>query len=343
MKMVKKREATKDILDLIEEKFPSLLIKKEADRIEAIPTGSLSLDVSLGVGGIPVRRFTEIYGAESSGKTTLALSIAKNALNQNRKVLYIDSEHGVDMGRAEVLVGDVVYDDSRFLLLQPETMEQAMEIAEKAIRTGDFGLVVVDSLASMLPNKVKDGELEDQHMALLARNLGQFAKRNLYSIRQNDVAFLGINQVRDKFGAFFQTYVSPGGHEWKHECSVIVMLSKGKEITISGEKVGILSKFVVKKNKLAPPFRSYEIPFLFESGVDEYRDIVNFAKDMGVLKKAGSYYVFEDEALAIGLVKTMEYLKNNKDVLDKIVKACYDITTVSKVYEEEGEYVEENG
>ncbi len=320
--------------DLIMEEFGDIFVTDDKE-IKVIPTGSMSLDVSLGVGGIPLRRFTEIYGADGSGKTTLALSICKSALNIGYKVLYIDAEIGVTFQRIKETIGDI--DLTNFKLVQPDTMEDSLNIAEMAINSKQFNLIILDSIGCLAPKKVKEDELEDANVAQLSRIMTKFVQRNVYAIKDSDMAFIGINQVRDKIGAYISTFETPGGHMWKHTLSLRIQLSKAIDIEQDKEKIGIMSKFVVKKNKLAPPFRTYMIPILFSKGIDTLRDIVEFSAMLGVLDKAGPYYKFEGETLGQGMVKTMDYLENHKDTLDRITEMCYNINNKEIIEIEESE------
>jgi recombination protein RecA len=186
------------------------------------------------------------------------------------------------------------------------------------------------------------------NVALLSRMMTTFVQRNAYNLRYSDVAFVGINQVRDKLKAYIPTFETPGGHAWKHILSVRIQLSKAEDITEGSEKVGIYTRFVIKKNKLAPPFRTSMTPIIFGKGIDTLRDVLDFSTMLGIVEKAGSFYRFEGENLGQGLIKSMEYLEGNKEVLDKIVKTCYNILntqnmeiTVDKESEEEN--VEEIG
>lgn len=324
--MPRKTNKNIDFMEVIQDKFPDLFATIDTKEVKTISTGSTSLDVSLGVGGIPLRRFTELYGAEGCGKTTLALSIAKSAIINNQvKVLYCDPEQGLDMSRVVQLLGDAYSTDS-FVLLQPETMEETLFICEKAILSKEFGLIVLDSIASMAPRIVKEKDLDDATMGVVARRLGVFIQRNLYPLAHSDSAFIGVNQVRDKFGAYIPTIESPGGHQWKHACSARVKLSRSSDIKQADKKTGIMVKFVITKNKLAPPYRSFMFPLMFDTGVDSYRDLVDFAATMGVLSKRGGYYVFDGETLGNGVINTIESIKSSSDTLDKIVKACYSLT-----------------
>lgn len=327
------RKKNIDFNNKLEELSELILSEKNKDEITTIPTGSISLDISLGTGGVPLGRFSEIYGAESTGKTTLALSICKNAINLGYRVLYDDVEQALDLDFVKSIVDN--YSENSMVIVRPETMEQALGIAESAIKSKEFGLVVLDSIGSLAPLKVKEDELTDSNVALLSRMLTVFVQRNAYELRYSNTAFLGVNQVRDKIGSYYPTLETPGGHSWKHILSVRIQLSKLSDIEVGDDKIGIMTKFVVKKNKLAPPFRTFSFPIIFGKGVDSLRDLVEFATTIGILEKGGPYYKFRGETLASGLVGTTEYLKQNKDILDNIVNACYNVSNTKLIREED--------
>ncbi len=333
------RETTDTFLDAIVEKFgDNVLSNVRGDNVEAMTTGSLSLDASIGIGGIPKGRFTEIMGAEGSGKTTIALTISKYALERGERVLYIDTENMLSYGSIELMLG-VQFPKEQFTLVQPETAEQAFMIAEKGISSNEFSLIVLDTIAALEPQEEKDKEFDEFTMASTSRMLAKFFRRDASEVKNHNVAFLLLNQVRDNLKNSYAGYDSPGGHALKHWASVRISLSKGIDVKQGEEKIGINTKFVVRKNKLAAPFRSYELPIIFGKGVDYYTDAVSFCETLGVLKKNGAFYKFEGETLGQGRNATAEYLRNNPKTLDKIVKLLYNTLTKqsSVVLEEEGE------
>jgi recombination protein RecA len=334
-----------DFLKKLTKKYDHMLFVQDEsdDKVDVISTGALSIDLSMGIGGIPKGRITTIYGAESSGKTTLCLSLARKAIEQGEKVAYIDVEQSIDYAYAKTMVGD--FDISNLLIAQPETAEDSLGLVELLINGddklgipgGQFGLIIVDSVAALAPKREKDKELTDKNVALTSGILTPFFRRNMYGIREKNVALVFVNQVRDNIGAYYGGYVLPGGHALKHYSSIILFLSSGEKFTKDDDIFGMSCKFVVKKNKLAPPFRSSTFPLIFGEGIDYYRDVFEFATMLGVLRKRGSYIYFEDEQLGQGQVKTTEYLKKNPEVLDKIVKLCYDVICKTKVIEEPDE------
>lgn len=310
--------------------------KDEEDKIQAISTGSLSLDVSLGVGGIPKRRFTEIYGAESTGKTTLALTISRCAIAGGDSVLYVDAENAIDFTYAEKIIGKDAWDKSKFLVIQPEIMEDALQICEDGIRQKRFGLIVLDSVAAMTPKKVMEETLNDKNPFILANMMKIFVQRNGYHIKMSDIAFVGLNQVRDDTSnTYIRTVVPPGGHAWKHILSVQIELKRASWIKAGDEVIGLDTRYLTRKNKVAPPYRSWSFPIMFGEGIDYLRDAVLFAEHLGVLTMAGAYYTLEGESLGRGLMATIERLRSDKDTLDKIVNMCYNIINTDEEIEEE--------
>lgn len=326
------------IVDKLKTKYDNILLDREIDDIvEVIPTGSLSLDVSLGIGGIPKRRVTTIYGAESSGKTTLCLEIAKNAILGGDNVAYIDVEQGLDYKYVETLVGN--FDLEKLLIAQPETSEEALGLVEVLIQgdkklkiePGQYKLIIIDSVAALAPEVEKEKDLTDHNVALTARTLTSFFRRNMFDLRKNDVALLFVNQVRDQIGGYIRGYVLPGGHALKHYSSIIIFLSAGQKIKQGEEIIGMQCKFTTKKNKLSAPFRSFDFPLMFGEGIDYYRDLISFAEYLGVLRKRAAYYYYNDTQLAQGIEKSVIAIKENKELADEIKEKC--LSNVNKIKE----------
>lgn len=314
-----------DFFSEIEDRLGKGTIVTENVPYDIIPTGSLALDVSTGVGGIPRGKLVELFGAEGTGKTTLALEISRNAIEMGGKVLYIDVENMLDYKYASKISGDSTF--KNLIIARPDTAEDAFMAAEAGINSKDFTLIIFDSVGALAPKKEKDDEFEDANVALVPRLMSKFLRRASFRIRENNVGFIFINQVRDKIGGYVQGYNTPGGHALKHFTSLIIALNKGREIKAGEETIGSFVKFVIKKNKLAPPFRSHVIPFIFGEGIDRYKDFLTFSEMVGAVQKAGAYYKFEDETLGQGVNKTVEYLKEHPEVLDKIRNVVYTITT----------------
>jgi len=294
-------------------------------KLDVISTGILSLDVSIGVGGIPRARITEIYGPEGAGKTTLALGIGKNANKLGLKVLYIDVENMLDYTYARGLVGNI--DSGDFIIIQPDTGEDALKLARKAIQSGEFGVVIIDSVGALAPKEEKEKDIGDLQYALVPRLITKFLRLVAYEVRTKNVALVFINQVRDNVGSYIKSFSVPGGHALKHYCSLRIQLKKGQQIKSSKEVIGINVPFTVVKNKLSAPYRGSTMPLMFGSGIDELRDLLDFSEMLGVIQKSGPHYKFNDEVLGKGMIASMEYLTNNPETLDKIKESCYTIAT----------------
>lgn len=322
------RETTDAFLDAIVERFgENVLSNIRGDSVEGMTSGSLSLDASIGIGGFPRGRFTHIYGAEGTGKTTLALTTAFKEIANGGKVLYIDAENMLSFAAIEQMLGVAVNKD-KFILLQPETASQAFMISEKAITSGEFTLIVIDTIAALEPDDEKEKEFDEYTMMSLPKTLAKFFRRNASDVKNQNVAFLLLNQVRDKVGSYMGGFQAPGGHALSHYASVIVALTKGTEIKQGDDKIGINSRFVIKKNKMGPPFRAFEIPIIFGNGVDYYTDAVSFCETLGIIKKNGAFYKFEGETIGQGRNATAQFLRDNPETLARLQEQLYN--TLSK-------------
>lgn len=331
----------KDFLDRIQDIYGDSVVYTELqesdsnNELESISTGSLILDISSGVGGVPLGKITTIFGPESVGKSTLSCSVAKNAIQSGHKVLYIDVENMLDFEYTEKLVGTL--DRDKIIVVQPDTSEDSFKIAELGINSKEFGLIIFDSIGALAPIKEKEDDFDDVNVALVSRQVSKFLRRNAYSIRTNKIAFLFLNQVRDSIGSYMSSYSMPGGHALKHYSSIIILLGKGGDLEFGKEKVGIKVKFTFKKNKLAPPYRAGLFPIMFGIGIDTYQDTLDFSSMVGVVTRSGPYYKFEEEVLGRGAIEAREYLQNNQDTLDKIWKLCYNMSNKNQRIIEEME------
>jgi len=318
----------KTFAELLEEQFEDdFHTVSDIVNIDVIRTGSVSLDVSTGIGGIPRGKFTELYGPESVGKTTLALSIAKQALLEGISVLLVDIENTTTLQYIKSIIGE--FDPTKLMFIQPETAEQAFKLCEAGVQCGDFGLVILDSIGALAPEEEKEKEYTESTVALVPRLLTKFLRRNAYAVRDNNIAFLFINQVRDQIGSYTHAFSTPGGHGLKHFASLRIQLGVDNklEIVTKTEKtqIGIQIKFTIKKNKLAAPGRAFSFPIIFNLGIDKVRDIINFAETMGILDKRGSFYAFEGVNLGQGMLNTIEKINSDKLLLDRLEKACYNV------------------
>lgn len=326
----------KSFLDYVEDRYgDDYFLDKTDENLGSIPTGSLALDVSIGIGGIPKGRFTEIYGPESVGKTTLALSIVKQAiLSGHERVLYIETENNLNPRYVSSILGDLQSDKQVFI--QPETAETAFDIALAGSK-GDFDLVLFDSVGSLTPEKELKDDFTDQHIGLVPRIVSKFLRNANYNVRTKKIAFVLLNQIRANIGGYGHSYATPAGYALKHFTSVRVALTKGKAIEESkdGDKqiIGNIVNFTIKKNKVGTPFRSAFTNVIFGEGIDFYRDAINFGTLLGVIESRGSYLSFDGETISSkpGLANAVQALKESPETLDKLVNACYNTVGLNKV------------
>jgi recombination protein RecA len=315
---------TETFIDKILQEFGEKVLDTYNKEIGFISTGCLSLDTSIGIGGIPKRMMTELYGPEGSGKTTIALNTAKILAESGKKTLYIDAENLLNTKILKAVLGEDAKIEN-ITILTPESAEDAFIMAEAGIESGEFDLIVIDSIGAMASRKEKDVEFDKDTMGQLPKIVARFIKRNVFDIRTKDVAVLLLNQIRDNVGSYTKSFKTPGGHQLQHQAAVRISLTKGEDLKRGDEKVGILTKFVIKKNKLSPPFRSFTVPIIFGQGIDYLSDLIDFSELLGVIKKGGPYYKFEDKTLGQGKVATREFLMGSKETLDKIVETVYNL------------------
>lgn len=292
---------------------------KEVEKVDVIPTGSLALDLALGVGGIPKGRTTELYGLQATGKTTLCFHIIKEAQKLGNNVLFVDSENAMDLKYAK----DIGVDVDAVYWNQPSSDNEALGILEAAIASKSFGLVILDSVASLSPQKEKEDDFESANVALTPRALSKFFRRNNYEIRANNVAVLMTNQLRDNIGSYYGGTVTPGGHALRFARSVAMSIRRTTDIKQAGGVVGHTVEVDIKKNKLAPPFRTAQFDIIYGKGIDPYRDMVEVAKNLGVIQLKGSYYVYGDESLGQGKDNATESLKENQALVEEIRERCF--------------------
>jgi len=311
---------------VLEEYGDDVLLRKREEAFPVISTGSLAIDVSTGIGGIPLGRVTEIYGPEGGGKTTICLQICRNALALGYKALYIDVENSLDLGyTSDILKKE--YGTDEFIVVQPESGEDSIEIAEAGIASG-FKLIVLDSIASLSPEKELEDPFVKDHVGLSPRLTAKFLRRQMSNINKKEVAMVVTNQIRANIGSYLQgDLTTPGGYALRHYTSLrifLVQLGASSSIKDDNEKeVGRPIKFIIKKNKLSIPYRTATTNVIYGKGTDYTRDALAFATLLGVVKTRGSYYTFEEETIGLGMVKSIIALGENQELLDKIVKSCY--------------------
>ena len=280
-----------------------------------ISTGSLALDLALGIGGVPRGRVTEIFGAESTGKTTIAYHIMAEAQKSGGTAAYIDAEHALDPEFA----GMCGVDTDNLLVSQPDYAEQALEVCEYLVRSGAVAVVVVDSVAALVPKAELDGEMGDQHVGLQARIMSQGLRKLTAAISRHDTAVIFINQLREKIGVLWgNPETTPGGRALKFYSSVRIDLRRGESVKNGTEIIGAHVKARVVKNKVAPPFRTAEYDIMFGEGISQEADLLALGVDMGHVQKSGSYYFFEDTRLGQGRENAKQFLKENDGIAAKI-------------------------
>ena len=281
----------------------------------AIPTGSIALDIALGVGGIPQGRVTELYGAESSGKSTVAYHVMANAQRQGNMVAYIDAEHALDPGYATRCGINV---DS-LLVSQPDSAEQALEICEYLVRSNAVGVVVIDSVAALVPKAEIEGEMGDTHVGLQARIMSQALRKLTAAISRSNTAVLFINQIREKVGVIWGSpEVTPGGRALKFYSSVRIDLRRVESIKIGTEVVGNRVRARVVKNKVAPPFRVAEFDIMFNQGISKEGDLIELGDDMEIIRKSGAFYSYGETKLGRGREAAKAFLNQNPEIADEI-------------------------
>ena len=283
--------------------------------VPSISTGSLSLDVALGIGGVPRGRVVEIFGPESSGKTTLALHIIREAQKDGGVAAFIDAEHALDINYASKL--GVKADE--LLVSQPDTGEQALEIAEVLVRSGAVDVMVVDSVAALVPRAELEGEMGDAHMGLQARLMSQALRKLTATISKSRTCMVFINQIRQKIGTFFgNPETTTGGNALKFYASVRMDIRRIGSIKQGDSVIGNRTRVKVVKNKLAPPFREAEFDVLYEEGISREGDIIDMGSRLGLIEKSGTWYSYNGERIGQGRENVRAYLKENPDTRDAI-------------------------
>ena len=284
-------------------------------KIESIPTGAIMLDLALGIGGVPRGRVTEIYGPESSGKTTLCLHIIANAQKRGGICAIVDAEHALDPAYAERLGVNI----NELLISQPDTGEQALEIVEMLVRSGAVDVVVVDSVAALVPRAEIEGEMGDAHVGLQARLMSQALRKLTGAINNSKTAVIFTNQLREKVGVMFGSpETTPGGRALKFYSSIRLDIRRIESIKVGTEVVGSRARVKVVKNKVAAPFRLAEFDIMFNEGISREGGLIDVGLEMGIIKKAGAFFSVGDIRLGQGRENAKEYLRQNADVADAI-------------------------
>ncbi|MDD7362988.1 MAG: recombinase RecA [Peptoniphilus sp.] len=322
-----KRKALDDAIAKIEKEYGKGAIMRLGENanlnIEAIPTGSLSLDIALGIGGIPRGRILEIYGPESSGKTTLALHMIAEAQKLGGVAAFIDAEHALDPQYSKNLGVDI----ENLIISQPDTGEQALEITESLVRSNAVDLIVVDSVAALVPKAEIEGEMGDSHMGLQARLMSQGLRKLTGAISKSKASVIFINQLREKIGVMFgNPETTTGGRALKFFTSVRMDIRRIDSIKKGDEIIGNRVRVKVVKNKVAPPFKKAEFDIMYGTGISKVGSILDAAVEAGIVAKSGSWFSYGDAKLGQGRENSKNYLTENPDLLEEIdgkVRAHY--------------------
>ena len=322
---VEKKKALEAALGQIEKQFGKGSVMKlgeyQAMNVEAIPTGALSLDIALGIGGIPRGRIIEIFGPESSGKTTLALHAIAEAQKLGGEAAFIDAEHALDPVYAKHLGVDI----DNLIVSQPDTGEQALEIAEALTRSGAIDIIVVDSVAALVPKAEIDGDMGDAHVGLQARLMSQALRKLAGVINKSKTVIIFINQLREKVGVMFgNPETTPGGRALKFYASVRLDIRKIENIKTDGEVTGARARVKVIKNKVAPPFREAEFDIVYGKGISKEGNILDLAVNLNLVEKSGAWFSYKGEKIGQGRENAKLYIKENKDVAKELEEKIRD-------------------
>jgi len=320
-----KLKALEAAMSQIEKQFGKGSIMKLGNcqnmNVEAIPTGSLSLDIALGIGGIPKGRIIEIFGPESSGKTTLALHAIAEVQKSGGEAAFIDAEHALDPVYAKHLGVDI----DNLIVAQPDTGEQGLEIAEALVRSGAIDLIVVDSVAALVPKAEIDGDMGDAHIGLQARLMSQGLRKLAGTISKTNATIIFINQLREKVGIMFgNPETTPGGRALKFYASVRLDIRKIENIKVGGEVLGSRTRVKIVKNKVAPPFREAEFDIVYGKGISKEGNVLDLAVNLDIIEKSGSWFSYNGEKIGQGRENVKIYLSEHKDIMNEVEKKIRD-------------------
>lgn len=341
--MSDRKEALANALKQIEKQFGKGSIMKlgeQSDRkISTISTGSLTVDIALGVGGYPRGRIIEIYGPESSGKTTVALHAIAEVQKQGGNAAFIDAEHALDPAYAEKLGVNI----DELLLSQPDTGEQALEIAEALVRSGAIDIIIVDSVAALVPKAEIEGEMGDSHVGLQARLMSQALRKLSGAINKSNTIAIFINQIREKVGVMFgNPEVTPGGRALKFYSTVRLEVRRSEQLKMGNDLVGNRTKIKVVKNKVAPPFKVAEVDIMYGEGISKEGEILDIGSNIDVVQKSGAWYSYNNERLGQGRENAKVFLKENPDVaaqIEKSIRDYYNLDGEASIVEEKEEEI----
>ena len=321
IKEVDKTKSLDNALGQIERQFGSGTVmrmgEKRHEKIPAIPTGSLGLDLALGIGGLPKGRIVEIYGPESSGKTTLTLEVIAQCQKMGGTAAFIDAEHALDPIYANKLGVNV----DELLVSQPDTGEQALEVADIMVASGGIDILVIDSVAALVPKAEIEGEMGDHHVGLQARLMSQALRKITGNVKRSDTLVIFINQIRHKIGVMFGSpETTAGGNALKFYSSVRMDIRRIGTVKEGDEAVGNETRVKVVKNKVSPPFKQAEFQILYNKGINRLGEIIDKGVELDIIEKAGAWYSYNGEKIGQGKSKSIEFLEENKKLLNAIEK-----------------------
>ena len=321
IKEVDKTKSLDNALGQIERQFGSGTVmrmgEKRHEKIPAIPTGSLGLDLALGIGGLPKGRIVEIYGPESSGKTTLTLEVIAQCQKMGGTAAFIDAEHALDPIYAEKLGVNV----DELLVSQPDTGEQALEVADIMVASGGIDILVIDSVAALVPKAEIEGEMGDHHVGLQARLMSQALRKITGNVQKSDTLVIFINQIRHKIGVMFGSpETTAGGNALKFYSSVRMDIRRIGTVKEGDEAVGNETRVKVVKNKVSPPFKQAEFQIIYNKGINRLGEIIDKGVELDIIEKAGAWYSYNGEKIGQGKSKSIEFLEENKKLLNAIEK-----------------------
>ena len=336
--MIKKASNDKtldEVLKDIEKQFGKGSVMKLGEEahneIEVCSSGSLTLDIALGVGGYPKGRIVEIYGPESSGKTTFALQAIAEVQKQGGKAAFIDAEHALDPVYAKNLGVDI----NELLLSQPDTGEQALEICEALVRSEAIGIVVIDSVAALVPQAEIEGEMGDSHVGLQARLMSQALRKLSGIINKTNTIAIFINQLREKVGVLFgNPETTPGGRALKFYSTIRLDVRRGEQIKNGDNVIGNKTNVKVVKNKVAPPFKTASLEIMYGEGVSREAEIIDLASEIGIIDKSGAWYSYKGEKIGQGKENAKAFLKNNPDIKEEIEEKVRESHGIAKKKED---------
>ncbi|ADQ04340.1 recA protein [Caldicellulosiruptor acetigenus I77R1B] len=321
MENLDKKKALDKVIMEIEKAYGKGAIMKlgemAKENIDVIPTGALSLDIALGVGGVPRGRIVEIYGAESSGKTTIALHIIAEAQKMGGEAAFIDAEHALDPFYAKKLGVDI----NNLIVSQPDSGEQALEIVEALVRSNAIDVIVIDSVAALVPQAEIDGEMGEAHVGLQARLMSQALRKLAGITSKTKTTVIFINQLREKVGVMFgNPETTPGGRALKFYASVRLEVRKGEIIKSQGQPIGSKVKVKVVKNKVAPPFKEAEFDLIYGEGISKEGNVLDVAVNIDVIQKSGAWYTYNGQKIGQGRENAKQFLKENPDIMQEIIE-----------------------